>query len=326
MKKIIIALSILLPSIHSFSQTKDAKSAINLKKQVLLVALEEENPKIVKKLSKKKEELEFYKNQIEGNNTALKNAVENYWKYSSSVEFKPYSEALKMRDENKEKYALMSYFKYVEYDQYNSTGAGWNRNGGGFSYNPGTHYSEAVNTITQITLTLSDTKLTACLPTLYVSKADAVYGVQQLQYVVSTLQKDENATLKTVYSKDIPKNGFELKNKTLLFDKEDLDKGLTESTIKKIYPYPFKIVSMQEIEKAILNKEPGIAYVMITASPGAKGNIFIHYITDAEGGKILGMEYPKVGFGITGLNGVITYNQRIKEKQLEKYADIVNGK
>lgn len=132
--------------------------------------------------------------------------------------------------------------------------------------------------------------------------------------------------MRTFYSKIIPKNGPELKNKTLLLDKMDLGKGITEEVIKKSYPYPFKIVSLEEIEKVIINKEPGFAYVQIVASPGGKGNIFIHYLTNAEDGKILGLEYPKVGFGIKGVNGVITYSERIKEKQLEKYTKMAEGK
>lgn len=62
------------------------------------------------------------------------------------------------------------------------------------------------------------------------------------------------------------------------------------------------------------------------ASPGGKGNIFVQYLTNAEDGKILGLEYPKIGFGIKGVNGVITHNERVKEKQLEKYTKIAEGK
>ena len=77
----------------------------------------------------------------------------------------------------------------------------------------------------------------------------------QLLYTVNTLKQNDNATWLSIYNNDIPKNGSELKKKVLLFDKELLDKGLTESTIQKLYKYPFKIVSREEIEKVILNRE-----------------------------------------------------------------------
>lgn len=59
-------LIIVMISFNAFAQNTSSKEAKELKTRVLLVGLEEENPKTVKKL--KGEKLELYKTQIEGNN------------------------------------------------------------------------------------------------------------------------------------------------------------------------------------------------------------------------------------------------------------------
>lgn len=334
MKNICLFLSLLFFQNSSFSQSTmsdEGKDVLKLKTQILLVGLEEENPKTLKTLFKSKDDLQDYKDQIQGNNNALKFAIENYWKYSSSIEYKPLTEATKMAKENPEKYVLLSFFKYTDYERLqtghgmNGQRAGWSGTGANMKYNPSTHYSHATNHIMIISMKMSETKLTIFLPSLYVSNADAVYGITQLQYMVRLFEQNPTESLRSVFKKVILKNGPKLKNKTLLLNKEDLDKELTEKAIKLLYPYPFKIVSSEEIDKAILNKTPGLAYVQIVTAPGGKGNIFIHYLTNAEDGEILGIEYPKFAIGLKGVNGVFTYNEKIKAKQLEKYTEIVKG-
>lgn len=52
-----------------------------------------------------------------------------------------------------------------------------------------------------------------------------------------------------------------LRDKTLLFDRDMLPKDMTESKLKEIYKYPFKIVDSKDIEQAIINKESDKAFI-----------------------------------------------------------------
>lgn len=80
------------------------------------------------------------------------------------------------------------------------------------------------------------------------SKAQAVLASKEEKEELKNAQKGANVKLRT---------------KTLLLDKDLLDKGLNENIIKEIYKYPFKIVSSDEIVKTIQSKNSGYAFIQI---------------------------------------------------------------
>lgn len=309
-----------------FSMTTK-KEALQIKNSVLLVALEEEDAKRIKKLSNKPEKLEHYRTQIAGRNRALKNAVEKYWSFSSKVEYTTESKAKEMLETEKDKYVMISFGEYLDYESFrthtgmNGSPAGWGGSGAGMSYNPSTKYTELANVITTLLISDPGKIIKAFLPNVYPSEADAVYGIQQIQYILNYLLADEKNTM-VKFMAHIRNNAPELKNKTLLIDKDDLSKKLTESDVKEVYPYPFKIVSQKEIDKAILEKDPTAAYVQIADMPGGKGNVSAHYVSNAADGKIYCYDAPTVSFGIKGMD-VITYGERITKKYLKNYCENV---
>jgi len=67
------------------------------------------------------------------------------------------------------------------------------------------------------------------------------------------------------------KHAGEIKNKTLYITKEDLSREInTEAKFKKVYPYPFKFVSRDELEKIIDNKTPNGIFLHKVGPEGTK--------------------------------------------------------
>jgi len=67
------------------------------------------------------------------------------------------------------------------------------------------------------------------------------------------------------------KKAGEIKNKTLYVTKEDLAKEInTEAKFKKVYPYPFKFVSRDELEKIIDNKTANVIFLHKVGPEGTK--------------------------------------------------------
>jgi hypothetical protein len=65
----------------------------------------------------------------------------------------------------------------------------------------------------------------------------------------------------------------DIKGKTLYLLKEELAPSVnTEAKIKKIYPYTFKIVTQDEIEKAIKDRDPNVVFLHKVGPEGTKMN------------------------------------------------------
>lgn len=317
----------LLICCNTFAQNTTSKEAKEFQKRTLIVGLEEMNPKHIKKL--KGSELEYYKNQIEGNNYALKTAVEKYWKFNLAVKFLPRSEAIKLLKNKPKEYALLRFTKYTDY-VHHSVGAGWSQvtsnygNSAQFAphlkYNSGTRYTSAANEIMCLDIDMPSTIYSVSLPNLYVSLSDAVYGIKQIEYIFKRLIEDDKLRFGVILREC---NGNILKNKTLLLCKDDLGKELDEEKIKNIYPYKFKIVTIDEIDKAIIDQEIDCVIVQIVNTKNSNGTVNMHYLSDTSTGRIVGYVVPTVAFNLMDL---FSYNQRIKEKQLKKYLEIANCK
>lgn len=316
--------------LNSFSQNNtSSKEAIELKKRILIVGLEEQNPKMLKKLKGK--ELEFYQNQVDGNNYALQTSIEKYWKYNSEIKYLPLKEAKALLKSKPKEYALLTINKYTDYE-IKHIGKGWTRdkslnsnlssNPSMLKYDPGTRYTEAANQISYLSIDMPSNIIYVNLPNLLVSFPDGVYGVMQMQYILDHLCENEKLSYRDVVKE---RNGANLKNKTLLLCKDDLDKKLTEAAIKKIYPYKFKIASLDEINQAIVDLSPDYVIAQIVSVQGGKGNVFVHFLSETSNGCIDGLVMPSFAIGIKGTN-LITYNQRIKEKQLKEYLEIADSK
>jgi len=317
----------LLICCNTSAQNTSSKEAKEFQKRTLIVGLEEINPKKIKQLKGSK--LEYYKTQIQGNNYALKTAVEKYWKFNPAVKFLPLSEAKKLLKNKPKEYALLSFSKYTDY-AHHTAGAGWSQASSNYHtssqfppdlrYNSGTRYTVAANEIMCLNIDMPSTIYAINLPNLYVSLSDAVYGVKQIDYIFNRLIEDDNLRFGLILKEC---NGNILKNKTLLLCNDDLDKELDEEKIKNIYPYKFRIVTIDEIDRAIIDQDSDYVIVQIVSTKGGKGTVSMHYLADTSTGCIVGYVVPTISFRLMD-SKLITYNQKIKEKQLKKYLEIAN--
>jgi len=85
---------------------------------------------------------------------------------------------------------------------------------------------------------------------------------------------------------DARANSGKLATKTLLIARADMYKKLTEQDIRKLYPYPFKIVEQKDIEQAYLSRNKDDAFVEIAPFGSAVG-IMTQYVVDCETGQLL---------------------------------------
>lgn len=326
MKK--ISLLIILGYAFNFSNAQfsltSKSEAVKIKNSILLVVLEEEDPKTLQKLAKKSEDkLNHYKQQIVGRNYALKNAVGNYWTFSDNVEFKSKTEAGELMKSNKGKYVMIHFGKHLDYESvktgrgYDGRPAGWNTTT--MTYNMSTKYTALANEISTLEIKDSKSLIKVFLPNIYPSEADLIYGIQQLQYILRYLTASPENKM-TNFMKHIRSNTPQLKNLVLLVDKNEVENKLNVDAIKELYPYSFELVDDEVIDKAVIEKNPKYAYVQIVETPNGKGNVSSHSIVGAEKGKIYCFIYPKVAIGIKGTS-VIKYNERIKLRHFKKYAE-----
>lgn len=303
----------------------DQKDVEKIKNSTLLLVLEEPDPKIVSKLSKKyPKALEDYQNQIAGRNFALRYALENFWDLTEKVEFHPEATAFDLIEKNPDQYLLISFGQYLEYERIGlvsgSDGdpAGWRTSSTGeLTYNHTSKYTVLSREIT--TLEISDTKplVSVFLPSVYPSLSGAVYGVQQIQYLLRYLAADgENKMSKM--PKQIEANNPELKDKILLIDQNDVDPKVTAEELAEVYPYPVQLVDPSVIREAILARDASFAYLQIVSTPGERGSIDTHVISDASDGKIY--YYVTPGLGVGSYSALITdYRTRIKERHFKSY-------
>jgi hypothetical protein len=115
---------------------------------------------------------------------------------------------------------------------------------------------------------------------------------KELAIAIKSLQSIYNkigikGSRKELYAQGIEK----LKTKTLLLDKALLAPGITEKTVKTVYPHPFQIVDNATIEKAVMNTEPEFAVVNIIPVMGLA--MLMQSVTSTDG-ELLSADSPSV--------------------------------
>jgi hypothetical protein len=88
-------------------------------KRTLVVELLEEEPEVIKRLSKKEsraKQLEEYKAFIVHYNELIKAAVPKYWTYNTSIEYKTSTEVAALKKEKSKKHVLLAYFELADSD------------------------------------------------------------------------------------------------------------------------------------------------------------------------------------------------------------------
>lgn len=300
--KPLLLVFLLLASSFSYAQMVNTsrKEALEIQKRILLVALPNGGNKKAKDM--------------------FKSLVGKYWTFNKKIEYVAASKVKGLMKKHKNKYAVL------KYSSFSQTAINKTRNPAYDSRNPVLHsqYKKSryiANTIRIIMISLNGRKahVKANLSSNYSLERNTIYGLMQMQYTLEYLVADpKNKSINTFYRKQIKKNAPELKNKTLLIDRELLAKKMTESKIKKYYPYPYKVVDAPTIDKALKTRSDAYAFIHIANLDVGKGATNIHFISSAKDGKIYLYVAPKVGF--SGLNGIkFRQYHAIGKKQLKKY-------
>jgi hypothetical protein len=303
----------------------------DLQTRTLVVVLRKEDPKTVKSLAKKPNDLKNYQKNIENYNTNFKLAMEHSWPYKQEFKYvgltsdtwqhaakDEIEKALEKKDKDHYAYIMQTASNY-SYRTYSN----------GFYQRDvtGLLLSSLVVGFGDKNMAVGEMKL----PFVDPSEADFIYGIQQMMsYFDYRLNEKSRKELKA----EMSKNSLKLKEKTLLLDKELLEKGLTEQEIKTVYPYPFKITDRAEMDEAIINKDNKYAYVQVvavsasTAGKQSKGAgtgpvvtgftksslTYLQYVVDAQGGTILG--YAGGGGKLAGFSAG---EHEIKKKHFKDY-------
>ena len=322
MKKIFLSLFASLIFTSAFCQNMTSKQAKELKGRILLIALDEVSPEAIGDI-KEGIDMKAYEELVSANNTVLKYAFEKYWTFSKELQFVSQAEMTKKLKDEPQKYAAIILARYIDYSRWGgSQMIGYNQEHvGNVTYNV-PHYAfspveyVAENEIMELRIMMPKRVFSIGLPRIVITEADAIYGVKQLQYYMQELDKEEKADAWKIIKTC---RGEVLKGKTLLMSKEDMDPKLTDEEIKKVYTYPYKIVSQDEIDKALIEGTDCAIAVIVSAEAG-KGNVSLQYLVNAGSGELYGIIYPKLPVGIKGVKAW-TYNQRIKKKQLKDFQE-----
>jgi hypothetical protein len=237
----------------------------SFKTQTLYVVTHVEDQKFVDKLTKKKktEKLELYRKLINDYNTNIKDAVNKYMTSFGKVEFKTETEvdALKPEELVGKNFLLHSFA--MDVNPTGTTRDAFGRMVTGPTWTDNTLESVELDTTNKTQYSIIDVRtydkkeksmvpvagkngsiVGKNLPYLFCSRGEIFFSIRMLNNDFS----------------DAPvaagKKVDALKAKTLLLVSDDLDKGVTtDAEIKKVYPYPFKIVSRAERDKAILGED-----------------------------------------------------------------------
>ena len=273
-----------------------------VKQRPLILMLEEEDPKVINKLSKKPTELEAYKNEIKRINDQFPSLVSKFWTFNSVPIVKERSEVEKLKNEKNKTYSVLAINRVKV--------TSWAKDGL-YRYEIDSKVIATIYIDLIENLDKGDPVYYQNLPNVYPSNGDMVLGIQMMQ---NFLQARLDGKKRNEISDEADENKSLLSSKTLLIDKNDLKNGLTMAQIKEAYPFPFKVVEYKDIETAILERDKSFAVVqIIPLTVGVPANA--HIVMSAEDGKSLAY-YAPVQATAFGKNT----EARVTSRHLKNYA------
>ncbi len=316
-----------------------------LKNSTLVVVLLEENPKIDTKLKHNIAKLNLYQNYIKTYNDNIKALASKYLSISAGITFKTMSEVINLSQTERESYSYLIYDRSAQSEP-----------GGGplinFAFDFYANQQEELQGMSDdykdlINFDAADPKYHGeddyrRLEVYAKSKkgASVLMFMESLDMIVPTqgslalcltgiqkqfneanspsgtkLKKDEEMEIERATAR---KNVAIARRKTLLVWKDNLARGVTELKIKPNYAYPFKLVSRDEFDQAILNKDTSCCLLVIypaskTQGPYRASVNYEHRIVDAETDDILVAAVPPV----TNMGMPPSY-QKISDKQFKE--------
>jgi len=222
-----------------------------LQGRTVIVEVEEEDARVVAKLSKKEKDadrLQEYRDFIANNNTMLKNAVDKYWKFNSSIEYKTTTELQDIKGKSKD-YVIIS-FESI-----------WSEGRSTFCV-PEIWYNRSEGKDgpdCMIFLPPSSIPEKETDPTMWsYVQADYDFAIEQMQaYIKYMITTDKRIYFADYAKKMTETNCSQIKNGTLVIDKDQLGEGVDKDAIKSEYKGPFVITDQKAYSNAFENQEQG---------------------------------------------------------------------
>jgi hypothetical protein len=255
-----------------------------VKSQPLIVILKEEDPKQLKKLASKPEELADYKAGIADYNAQMRELAPKLWKLSSGVEFKPESELETLRKAKKTQRPVLRHLSFALGHRHRLGGKPM----GSLNVNDYYYTTEQVSALVIDLLGEGDEnhvgRIQIAAGPVYPS--DMIFS---LKYLQTYLQARADGRSSGDMREEIAQNGKRIPTKTLLIDEGDVKNKLTAADIKQVYPYPYQIVPRTTIEQAVADGDAHYAYIRLLP---ATETITVQVVVDAANADLLGMSIP----------------------------------
>lgn len=307
----------------------DPEDIAQVKKRTLIVGIRSENPKLIKKYSKKKDKsiLKDYQAEIKEYNENIKAAVVKFWKFSPKVEYKTYDEIMVLSKAKKlDKYSILSHDVITMYA--NTVGGFRNQTGTKSSLNLMLGKGKKSNYVTGM-----------MMPSIIASKEDFAYALLGIQHMLEAFEKDKD---RKEMKEDLKENSLQLEELTLLIDKALLDKKVTKEKIRAVYPYKFEFVDAERINQAIWNQEKGVCYIQVlplTAVSSSMGGplglsslnmskmLYGQMVMKSETGEAIAYSIPKMGTMLTKsrkeidektISEIFKFSNKEKQKKVEE--------
>jgi hypothetical protein len=271
----------------------------------LLVELLQEDPLIIDKLTKKgkKQELLNYQQFIDDYNYALQRAVRKFWKLNAVIGFRTSKQVKQLLEDKNNNYAILSWADGMQsrWDDYAANDLPLPML---VFHSSGTRKAPFI----QFTLPRYANHNYKTFP-----ESDIIFAVRFIHYSVKRLLIDGKTKkdITVLLSDNKEQNCAALKSKTLLIDKNLLDKGVTKEDIVQNYPYKILFLPESEISKAAYSADARFAYILtlpykvlsanlagaqsgpLSATLSVSRASCLRVVVDAQSGNVLGA----TGFG-----------------------------
>jgi len=308
MKKFLLVTCYLL-TVVAYSQpsftVSDKADAKAIAKSILAVVVEERDEKVVKKLSKKPDELKTYDEGIVKFNMLLKEAIEKEWDFSKEVKFISKIEAEKLKQEKDPNHCLLFLTEVKNYkmgDFYSSPRSGFN-SARDLAYHMSSDGRSVALAITQASRP-KDEIVVSYLPAVGISKGTMTFMVCNIENQLRDCI-DKDVTKFGNLKDEIEKRRPGLQKKTLLiFDpliSNALKKTIDKNELPKYYNYKTEVVSFEKADEIIASKNPDYAYIWVIPAGAVSGSkiLFNYFIIDAEDARPMFL----TGQAVIGSNG-----------------------
>jgi hypothetical protein len=224
----------------------NASGIAELKKRKLVVCIKSENKSFLDSIKNDTALVGRYKRSIQSYNENFKRTVQKHWSYHKSFECKTKEEVdkIKFSADDYRKYVVLDIMiiEVLTVDQFGKHGTGERR---AYLY---LGFAEA-----------QDRKWIAYarLGQVYADAQDFIYGIQNINY---NLIGEENGKSEMKLLKE---SAHRLKGKIILIDSSQIEANVIAMQGIAQLPVEVKVVSKNEVRKAIINGDSKYAYILL---------------------------------------------------------------